>query len=85
MTRCDTNGLVAEETANEENGVQLLDAEVKGRVPSSFVVAIDADVKQRRKQFPRASRSDVLRDALSEYFANNAPRVKRANGKAGAR
>lgn len=48
-----------------------LDAEVKGRVPSAFVRAIDLDVMERRKKFPRASRADVIRDALAAYFLNH--------------
>lgn len=59
---------MASETATRDGA---LDAEVKGRVPKKYVEAIDADVLKRRISFPRASRADVLRDALTEYFKNH--------------
>jgi hypothetical protein len=82
VTRCDTSGLVAGETPSQNNSAGVLDAEVKGRVPQSYVDAIDADVRKRKQIFPRASRADVLRDALSEYFAKHSAKK---NGKAVAR
>ncbi len=67
---CVTNGLVASDSINSG----LFDAQVKGRVPTAIVSALDAAVRERQKLFPRASRADILREALAEYFANRQPR-----------
>lgn len=72
---------MAKETANETHGTQVMDAEVKGRVPKAWLSAIKLDVAARRKRFPRASKSDVVRDALSLYFETH---DINPNGKAGA-
>jgi Arc/MetJ-type ribon-helix-helix transcriptional regulator len=55
-----------------------MDAEVKGRVPQAYAEAVDKDVTRRQRKFPRASRADVLRDALTEYFAKRGIKL---NGK----
>ena len=77
VTYCVTNGLMPAETTLENGAMGAL---VKGRVPADFIKAIDADVVERRKNFPRASRADVLRDALKFYFIKHPPKP---NGKAG--
>jgi hypothetical protein len=82
VTFRDTNGLVPAESlakATATNGAEAtFKAVVKGRVPSTLAAAVDAEVRQRQKLFPRASVADVLRDALSFYLARN-------NGKAARR
>jgi hypothetical protein len=79
VTSCDTNGPVAE---NSE-GNETLAAEVKGRVPKKYSDAVDALVLDRRKKFPRYSRSDVLRSALESYFRKHGW-PNETNGKAAA-
>jgi hypothetical protein len=60
---------------------ETLEAEVKGRVPTQYTVAIDAIVRQRRLTGARTSRADILREALTEYFANH-PSKGAGNGEA---
>ena len=69
MTSCDTNGLVAE----NGNAVETLDAEVKGRVPQAYLDGVDALVAERKLQYPRYSRGDLIRDALAVYFEKYLP------------
>jgi hypothetical protein len=79
VTSCDTNGPVAE----NGNGNETLEAEVKGRVPQKYSDAVDDLVELRRKKFPRYSRSDVLRSALESYFKKHGL-PNESNGKAAA-
>lgn len=69
MTACDTSGLVPSE---------ILDAEVKARVPQSERDRVEKEAKERRRSGARISSADILREALKEYFDAR----KDGNGKA---
>ena len=71
----------------EQDGTasETLDAQVKGRVPAAYVTALDELVTEARKRFPRYSRSDAVREALTHHFKRHKVSFDgSSNGKAAA-
>lgn len=64
-------------TAVEHNGAQTetLEALVKGRVPKAQYDAVLKLVRQRRQSGALVSQADILREALTEYFAKRKIKV----------